>query len=125
MLLDTCTFLWIAAEPRRIRARARREIDRAETLLLSDVSVLEVCLKWQSGKIELPEPPRVWMAAQALAWMTERLPIELEDQFRMTELPSVHRDPFDRLLVAQAMRCGVPIVTPDPEIKKYPVAVVW
>ena len=59
LLLDTCAFLWLAAEPRRLGRKARHAIDRADRLLVSDVSVLEVCLKWQAKKIELPQPPRI------------------------------------------------------------------
>ena len=125
LLLDTCTFVWLAAEPRRLGTRARRAIDRAHRLLVSDVSLLEVCLKWQAKKIELPEPPRVWFTNQRRIWQTEGVALEPEDCFRTTELPALHRDPFDRLLVAQALRLGATLVTPDVTIGRYPVAILW
>jgi PIN domain nuclease of toxin-antitoxin system len=59
------------------------------------------------------------------AWGVDRLPLEPEHSYRTTELPAVHRDPFDRLLVAQALAHGLSIVTPDAAIRGYPVAVVW
>jgi PIN domain nuclease of toxin-antitoxin system len=125
LLLDTCAFVWLAAEPRRLGARARRAIDDADRLLVSDVSVLEVCLKWQAKKLELPDPPRVWLPRQERAWQTQRVALEPDDCFRTTELPSLHRDPFDRLLIAQALRLGLTIVTPDKAIARYPVATLW
>jgi PIN domain nuclease of toxin-antitoxin system len=94
-------------------------------ILLSDASVWELCLKWQAGKVELPAPPRRWIGEQVQAWGIERLPIEPEHCYRTTELPQLHRDPFDRLLVAQAIAHGALIVTPDPAITAYPVACLW
>lgn len=126
LLLDTCTFLWLAAEPKRLSRRARETIDRSATrLYLSDVSVFEVCTKWGSGKLQLPTPPRRWFGEQTRLWQTERLRLDTEHYFRESELPTLHRDPFDRLLVAQAIERDLSILTPDPAIRAYPVAVVW
>ncbi len=126
LLLDTCTFLWLTAEPKRLSRRAREAIDRTATrLYLSDVSVFEVCTKWRSGKLELPTTPRRWFGEQTRMWQTERLSLDVEHYYRESELPALHRDPFDRLLVAQAIERDLSIVTPDPAIRAYPVAVVW
>ena len=126
LLLDTCTFLWLTAEPARLESVARAAIDAdAAQLFLSDASVWEVCLKWQAAKIRLPSPPRRWFADQMLAWRVDRLALEHEHFYRATELPAGHKDPFDRLLVAQAIHKGLSIVTPDPMIHAYPVAVIW
>ncbi len=126
LLLDTCTFLWLAAEPDRLGARAREVLDAdGARLFLSDASIWEVCLKWQARKLELPLPPRRWFGEQLPLWQVERLPLEPEHYFRSTELPPVHRDPFDRLLVAQALQRDLVIVTPDASIHDYPVAVIW
>lgn len=126
ILLDTCSFLWLAAAPENLGPEASAAIDRDDTqLFLSDGSVWEICLKWQAGKISLPEPPRAWVEAQRLTWRITTLPIERTHLYRVTELPTHHRDPFDRLLVAQAIEAGLSIATPDPWIARYPVAVMW
>lgn len=94
-------------------------------IALSDVSVWEICLKWQARKIGLPASPRTWIAEQVRVWALDRLPIEPEHMVRAVELADLHRDPFDRLLIAQALTHGATLVTPDPAIAQYPVAVVW
>lgn len=99
--------------------------DREALLFLSDVSTWEICLKWQSRKLHLPSPPRRWIAEQAGVWALSRLAIEQEDLFRASELAEHHRDPFDRLLVAQTMVRDGQLITPDSAIHGYPVAVLW
>jgi PIN domain nuclease of toxin-antitoxin system len=125
LLLDTCTFIWLASEPDRLSKAARAALDRAKDIVLSDVSVWEICLKWQAGKIALPAPPRSWVGEQVREWRLERLAVELEHLYRSVEIPALHRDPFDRLLVAQTIVHDAKIVTPDPAIHQYPVATVW
>ncbi len=125
MLLDTCTFIWLTSAPRKLGRHAKKAIDGADTLVLSDASVLEICLKWRAGKLELPEPPRSWIREQTRIWQTEALGLSAEHMFRATELELVHRDPFDRLLVAQAISEELRILTPDPNIRRYPVATLW
>lgn len=126
LLLDTCTILWLSAEPSRLSKKARAAIDADDArLFTSDASVWEVCLKWLAKKIVLPAPPRQWLGEQAAIWQTERVPCELDHFFRTSELPVLHRDPFDRMLVAQAITRTLTIVTPDPVIHAYPVAVLW
>ena len=124
-LLDTCTFIWLTSEPKSLSELARKSIEDSEALLLSDVSVWEICLKWQSGKIVLPRPPRDWCEEQIEIWNLQHLEIRRNHLFRVTELPVFHKDPFDRLLVAQALEERVTIVTPDHFIRQYPVSVVW
>lgn len=125
LLLDTCTFIWLASEPGKLGAAARPVLESAVDIALSDVSVWEICLKWQARKIGLPAPPRTWIAEQVRAWSLDRVPIEPEHMYRAVELADLHRDTFDRLLVAQALTHGATLVTPDPAIAQYPVAVVW
>jgi len=126
LLLDTCAFLWLAEASDRLSSTAAQALDDDEaSLFLSDASVWEICLKWQAGKILLPSPPRRWIDGQFGIWDLKALPVVRSQLYRMTELPSHHRDPFDRLLVAQAIEEAMTIVTPDPQIARYPVAVVW
>jgi PIN domain nuclease of toxin-antitoxin system len=92
---------------------------------LSDVSVWEICLKWQARKLQLPAPPRRWVTEQMGQWSLSRAALEPEDLFRSSELAELHKDPFDRLLVAQTLVRNAHLVTPDPAIHSYPVAVIW
>ena len=125
LLVDTCTFIWLVSDAARLSAEAAAALEAESDIALSDASIWEVCLKWQVRKIELPSPPRTWVSEQARLWRLARLAIEPDHLYRVVELPELHRDPFDRLLVAQAIASGAKIVTPDPAIHQYPVAVVW
>jgi PIN domain nuclease of toxin-antitoxin system len=125
-LLDTCVFLWLCAAPKRLSPKVKKLFaDEEAELILSDVAILEISLKWLSGKLELPSPPRSWVAEQARIWGTSTLPISRETVFRTSELPKHHRDPFDRLLVSAAMESSLAIVTPDRWIHLYPVQWIW
>jgi PIN domain nuclease of toxin-antitoxin system len=82
-------------------------------------------MKWGSRKIVIPTPPRAWIEEQARTWRTVALPLSRRAIYRATELPALHRDPFDRLLVASALEENATIVTPDEAIRRYPVSCVW
>lgn len=125
LLLDTCSLIWLAAEPARLSSAVAAGVDAGLTLLLSDCSVMELCLKWSAGKLTLPQPPRLWVEEQMRIWRLSGLPVERRHHYRSTELPDHHRDPFDRLLVAQAIEENLTIATPDPEIRRYPVSTLW
>ena len=126
ILLDTCTFIWLCAEPDRLSAAARQVLDRRDaSLLLSHVSILEITLKWSAGKIGLPAPPRQWIGEQTNVWRIELLPITPDDIYRASELPHVHTDPFDRLLAATAIGRRLSLVTPDEWLQRYPVCCLW
>ncbi len=92
---------------------------------LSDVSIWEICLKWEAGKLSLPQPPRLWCEAQAGIWKLSTLAITRSAVYRASELPGHHRDPFDRLLVGQALDRGLVVLTPDEMIHRYPVGWRW
>ena len=125
-LLDTCTFIWLCSEPGRLSGSVVRLIQSADTsLLLSDVTVLEISLKWSAGKITLPDPPRHWIETQAAMWSLQFRAIGREDIYRAGELPEHHKDPFDRLLVAAAINANATILTPDEAVHRYPVSCKW
>ena len=125
-LLDTCTLIWLASEPEKLSAASASLIDSPDSeLLWSDVSALEIALKWSSGKLELPEPPRTWLERQIDSWGLVGQPLKRTDIYRASELPALHRDPFDRLLVATAIRSDAIILTPDTAIAQYPVSCRW
>lgn len=125
-LLDTCALIWLTSQPSLLGPRAARMIDDPATQLwVSDVTLWEICLKWQAGKLKLPAPPRLWVESQQQKWLFHTLGIERRHLFRVAELPDHHKDPFDRLLVAQALESQLLLITPDPEIARYPVGVCW
>ncbi|MCW5867665.1 MAG: type II toxin-antitoxin system VapC family toxin [Candidatus Eremiobacteraeota bacterium] len=125
-LLDTCVLIWLTSDPEHLSAAAVQALeDPSARLFVSDASVWELCLKWQSGKMQLPQPPRNWVEDQQKIWSLETAKIERAHLYRMSELPEHHRDPFDRLLIAQAIESGLHILTPDAQIRKYPVAIIW
>ncbi len=125
-LLDTCTFIWLCADPSKLpdAVVARLDADDA-AIMFSDASALEIVLKWTAGKLHLPEPPRTWIEHQLRVWSIEQVPLSRRAMYRASELPRHHSDPFDRLLVASAIEHEVTLVTPDEVIHSYPVAWVW
>ncbi len=126
LLLDSCTLIWLVSAPHLLSPTATRLIDSSRNgLWLSDCTVWEICLKWQAGKLKLPAPPRLWIQQQQQQWQLESLSIQRVHLFQVSELPLYHRDPYDRLLVAQAIQEGFTILTPDAEIHKYPVSFAW
>lgn len=126
LLLDTCTFLWLVAEPHKLSRKAKEVIARADAeLRISEASLMESAFRWYAGKIHLDRSPRLWWEEQLEQWCIEAQPISADVIFRAVELPSIHPDPFDRLIVATATKFSMPLVTPDKAIERYPVDVVW
>jgi len=125
-ILDTCTLIWLCCEPKNLSLKATETIDSVEnSLSVSHVSIWEMALKQRSGKMVFPKPLRRWIFEQRAIWRFEWIPISLDHILRTTELPDHHNDPFDRLLIAQALKENIPIITPDVYIKQYPVETIW
>jgi PIN domain nuclease of toxin-antitoxin system len=126
LLLDTCTFLWIITDSRRLSASAR-ELFRApdHEVYLSSVSVWEIATKHTLGRLPLPQSPERYIPAMREQHGIEPLSIDEESVLQATRLPALHHDPFDRLLVCQAIVHGLTLLTPDPLISQYPARVVW
>jgi PIN domain nuclease of toxin-antitoxin system len=126
ILLDTCTFIWLCSSPEKLTDKAVSLVnEKSNELLISHVSVWEIALKSAAGKMALPKPLRRWLAEQKAVWRHSYLPITLNVILSSTELPDYHRDPFDRLLVSQALTENIPIITPDPSIGKYMIETIW
>jgi PIN domain nuclease of toxin-antitoxin system len=125
LLLDTCTFLWLAGgEPLSdIAANAIRE--PSNEVLLSAVSSWEIVVKHGNGRLPLPEPPERLIPTERRLRGIAPLTLDEEAAFHLTRLPRLHRDPFDRMLICQAIAHGLAIVTPDPLISQYPVRIIW
>lgn len=122
LLLDTHTFLWyITADPKLPAAHLAAIRDEANGVFLSVVSVWEAVIKFQLNKLPLPGPPAMWLPEQRRLHNIASLGVDEDTMPHLATLPPLHRDPFDRLLVAQALQHGLTLVTVDPEVLAYPV----
>jgi PIN domain nuclease of toxin-antitoxin system len=125
LLLDTHAFLWLVAGDRRLSPTARRVLAAPKAQpLLSLASVWELAIKSSLGRLTLPEPLDTYLAKK-FSTNLRLLSVDLSHVVAVERLPFHHQDPFDRLLVAQALSERLPIVTRDREIRKYGVEVVW
>lgn len=125
VLLDTHAFLWWILGSPKLSELARETIaEESNELLFSVVSGWEISIKVGVGKLELPDTPQRFVTEQILLNDLEVLPVELGHALGVHELPD-HQDPFDRLLVSQALAEGVPVLTADPFITRYPVETIW
>lgn len=121
VILDTHVFLWLQIEPERLGKQLRVIEDRRTELFLSVASSWEIAIKSGLGRLSLPEPVERYVPERLRAIGARSLPIEHAHALAVAGLPPLHRDPFDRLLVAQARALKVPIMTADLEIARYPV----
>jgi PIN domain nuclease of toxin-antitoxin system len=125
LLLDTHIFLWYISGDGRLPTAMRDAIrDPGNEAYLSVVSVWEAIVKHQLGRLPLPQPPETYLPEQRRHHSIGSLDVDEESVMRLASLPSLHRDPFDRLLICQAMRHGLTVVTVDPAIQSYPVLVL-
>jgi len=120
LLLDTHVFLWLQTEPERLDDHLTLVEDRGTTLLLSAATSWEIAIKFGLGRLPLPEPPERYVPTRMRAIGAQALPIEHAHALAVASLPALHRDPFDRLLVAQAEAAGATILTADPAVAQYP-----
>ncbi len=125
-LLDTHTFLWLATEDERLSPTARELVlDPRNDLFLSVTSVWEMAIKKSLGRMELTFPLSRLVAEQLKQLRTSLLEIRREHALLVETLPFHHRDPFDRLLVAQAIEESLPLLSADRQLDAYPVDRVW
>jgi PIN domain nuclease of toxin-antitoxin system len=124
-LLDTHTFLWAIADEGKLSRRAQQIYTGSNDLWLSVASMWEILIKVQAGKLPLPEPAGPYLVKKLAQNQIELLPITLDHVLRIESLPPHHRDPFDRLLIAQGIKEKWPIITADPWFSRYPVDVIW
>ena len=125
LLLDTHTFIWMDSDPGRLSVTAAAALrDPANEVWLSVVSVWEMAIKADLGKLVLRQPlDQIVRDQQANG--VQIVPVQLTHVLRVVGLPAAHKDPFDRLLVAQSVTEGMDLVTADPIFAHYPVRVVW
>jgi len=127
VVLDTCTLLWLAADQARLSTTARQEIAaRADALFVSAISAFEIGVKHAKGKLVLPLDPQEWIARALEQHGIHEIAVDARIAVRATQLPLLHSDPCDRMIVATAKLHSLSILTPDPLIAAYAdVNVLW
>ena len=126
LLLDTCTFLWVVGDPPQLSRRARALFQSPEhEVFLSAASAWEIAIKHALGRLPLPDAPERFLPEMREAHGIAALAIDEESALHISRLPALHRDPFDRLLVGQAIVHGLTILTPDPLVTQYPALTIW
>ena len=127
ILLDTCTFLWMVSEPPSISESAAKLIRRhSESLFLSAISAFEIGIKARKGQLELPSKIKEWFDEALEFHGVNELPVSLEIAFQSTQLPPLHRDPCDRMIIATSQIHELTLLTPDPLIRQYPdLKTIW
>lgn len=124
ILLDTHIFLWYISGDKRLSIDKRDGIrDSSNEVYLSVVSVWEAIIKYQLGKLPLPQPPETYLPIQRQQHQIMSLTLNEDSVTHLAQLPAVHRDPFDRILIRQANVHGLSLMTDDPMIQQYSVQI--
>ena len=124
VLLDTHTFLWGITEESKLSQRVRVLLPSAQSWF-SVAGIWEILTKVQIGKLALPSPVGPFVTSRLAANGVRILPITVDHVLQIENLELHHRDPFDRILIAQSLQEKLPIVTADPLFQKYPVELIW
>ena len=126
ILLDTCAFLWLTTDAPELSDKAKILFQNTENAVyLSSVSVWEIIVKHQLGKLPLPSAADDFIKQQCQKHFIEYLALDEKAVFHLSRLPNHHRDPFDKMLICQAIAHDLTILTSDKMITQYPVATVW
>lgn len=126
ILLDTCVFLWLTTDAPELSEKAKilfQNIDNS--VYLSSVSAWEIIVKHQLGKLPLPNASDDFIKQQCEKHYVEYLALDEKAVFQLIRLPHHHRDPFDKMLICQAIAHNLTILTSDKLIAQYPVATAW
>lgn len=125
-LLDTHVFLWWITDSSLLSKTARRAItESSNELNWSSASSWEISIKFANGKLPLPDEPESFILSELTKNQISSLAITDQHSFLAGKLPVYHRDPFDRMLIAQSKIEKMPLITNDKEIKKYDVEIIW
>lgn len=126
ILLDTCTFLWVISNAPELSPKARTLfVNPDNEIYLSVASAWEIVVKHKLGKLPLPLAPHEFIHTWRTRHHIDSLPLDEAAVFQLARLPDYHKDPFDRMIVCQAIASGLVILTPDPHISQYPVRTEW
>lgn len=126
-LIDTAVFLhMIFDEPNRLSKKILTILKNEDNqLYFSAASAWEIAIKYSIGKLELKKNPAEWLPNIIIKMGLRPLPVTQHHAFELVKLPLYHRDPFDRILICQAIREKISLITPDSIFKKYKITVVW
>jgi PIN domain nuclease of toxin-antitoxin system len=125
ILLDTHIFLWFISGDNKLLKDVREAIqDPNNEVFLSAISVWEAIVKYQLGKLPLPDNPEIWLPEQRDLHQIMSLPLDENSVAQLSRLPSLHRDPFDRMLICQSLQHGLTIATVDTAIRAYSVSMI-
>ena len=126
ILLDTHIFLWAFLHPEKLTQAVIENLleNEAHEKFLSAASCWEIAIKWAKGKLELPEPPKIYVPSRMLEANIKPLPITHWETLKIDELPPIHQDPFDHLLITQANHYDLTILTDDSVIEQYAVKLI-
>ncbi len=126
VLLDTCAFIWLVTDDPKLSEPAKEIfLDTDNELLLSAVTGFEIAVKYSLGKLHLTEPPKEFIANRMQANALTELPVSMAHALILQNLPLHHKDPFDRLLVAQAMVNKIPLLSADQQLSAYAIERLW
>ncbi len=126
LLLDTCTFLWLAEGSEALSPKAINAFTNPKNeVYLSAISAWEISVKYRLGKLPLPLSPDQFIPKERSRHLITPLDLSEQDTLHLCKLPTPHKDPFDRMLVCQAIEHSLTILTPDPLITQYPVRHLW
>jgi PIN domain nuclease of toxin-antitoxin system len=127
ILLDTHVLVWMASDPAQLSQPAREALSKFQKgLLISAVSAWEIALLHRRGRLLLPVPPDVFVQRAVARHGLHELPVTAVTALAAVALPDIHNDPFDRILIAEALERNCRMVTKDAIIRKYPgVSVFW
>jgi PIN domain nuclease of toxin-antitoxin system len=121
ILLDTHIFIWLIDEDNRLDSLWREEIKNPQNqIFLSVASVWECVIKYQIGKLNFPQSPDIYLPQKRKEYLIKSLPINEESLSHLRQLPLLHKDPFDRLLISQSLQDDLTIMTEDNAILAYP-----
>ena len=125
LLLDTCEFLWLVSGDAKLPASLAAAVrDPQNQVFLSVVSFWEISVKYNLGRLPLPEPPVPFIQQQRERHFIASLVLDETAVAKLSGLPALHRDPFDRMLVCQAQAHGLTLASSDPLIRQYPVTLL-
>jgi PIN domain nuclease of toxin-antitoxin system len=124
-LLDTHVWIWLLENPRRLAEPVLRQLEAADTLALSVASLWEIAIKTELGKLSMSASPEAVRAEILHEMHASELPIQAAHALGAARLPKLHKDPFDRMLVAQAQVEQLVLVTADESVRQYGGAVLW
>ena len=126
LLLDTCAFLWLTKGSNELSSDAIEAfIDPKNEVYLSSVSAWEIIVKYHLSKLSLPLSPDKFIPKERKRHMISSLNLSEQDTYHLLKLPTPHKDPFDRMLVCQAIEHSLTILTPDPLVTQYPIRSLW